>query len=476
MRTSLHLLIASAISLGSIACTSDLWSRYVRDTDDSCVRIGCPSGGTCNVSTGLCEGGSSADMGTTDMADPAQDYFFGPPLPIGPTTQYQSENFYQMSTAQPESSSSLPDIWLSGPTQTMTQLVQTGGVLSFGSSLLKLDDQPCYLTSMQGSAKGQRDLMVGQLAQKFSRVAGVQSTTYSTALDGFKLLSVGDLNSDGFPDAIVTASKLKLATLFYKTYPSSTGDGRAEILLSDSQYQLQNKLNMPVDGPLISASIQQTSSRTASGFNVGVIGEFDETTARLVQVDVLAGTPTYTVVEKVTIPASDFAIPVDFNRDGFNDLVLIQLWDGNAPFGGVTGAVHVAHNSGAQGKPVFLAEHIVPVPFSPSLVLTAKVDDFDQDGFPDLAIVTANLNGGEVLLYRNEPPPATTKETLRKLRYIGKMSNNHAGRAVEFVDLNRDGCKDVLMLFSGGMGGSANGSTLLWAAGKKAGRGLPDCF
>ena len=47
---------------------------------------------------------------------------------------------------------------------------------------------------------------------------------------------------------------------------------------------------------------------------------------------------------------------------------------------------------------------------------------------------------------------------------------------VDFIDLNRDGCKDVLMLFSGGMGNAGSGTSLLWAPGKNAGTGLPDCF
>lgn len=475
MRSSLSLLMASAISLSSLGCTSDLWGRYVRDTEDSCVKVGCPGGGTCNLDTGLCVT-DSVDMGTSDMADPTSAYYFGPPVPIAPLSLYELESYYQLATTVPESSSNPPEIWLSGPGQSLTRLSQLQGVQSYSSSPFKLDEQPCFLTSIQASAKQSRDLLVGQLAQKFSRVIGTAGQTFSTPLNGFKMLSVGDLNNDGFPDALLVSSKLSLANLFYKAYANSAADGRAEIYLSDNQFQLQNKSASPIDGPLISASIQQQRTRSVSGFNVAAIGDGEQTTARLVQIDTPPEGPTYTVVDKVPIPASDFAIPVDFNADGLNDLVLIQLWDGNAPFAGITGAVHVAHNSGAEGKPVFAPEHIVPVAMNPSLVLATKVEDFDQDGFPDLAIVTATLTGGEVLLYHNEPPLQTTKETRRVLRYTGKVSNNHAGRAVEFVDLNRDGCRDLLMLFSGGMGTAASGTSLLWAPGKKAGRGLPDCF
>lgn len=475
MRSSLHLLMASAISLGSIACTSDLWSRYVRDTDDSCLRVGCPAGGTCNVSTGLCEGGS-ADMGTTDMADPAQDYFFGPPQPITPISLYSAAPFYQLATTALDAPDSQPEIWLSGPKPTLTRLTPLFGNGMYSEGSLTLDEQPCFLTSLQGSAKGQRDLLVGQLAQKFSRVSDTKATTYGTESSGFKLLSVGDLNRDGLPDVLVTGSTLNLANLFYKGYPNSTPNGKADIFVSDGNYQLQGRTILPNAGRPISASIQQGIIRADSGYNVAVIGEGDVRTAILGKLDLGNGSPSFDVVGRVPIPISDFAIPVDLNADGLNDLVLIQLWDGNTPLTDVRGAVHIAHNSGSEGRFIFLQEHIVPVPINPGLVLTAKVDDFDQDGFPDLAIVTATLAGGDVLLYHNEPPPATMKETLRKLRYIGKMSSNYAGRAVEFVDLNRDGCKDVLMLFSGGVGTVDSGTSILWAAGKKGGRGLVDCF
>jgi hypothetical protein len=346
------------------------------------------------------------------------------------------------------------------------------------SSLLPLDEQPCYLTSIQSSAKGGRELLVGQLAQKFSRVSGAGISTFSTQTSGFKLLSIGDLNNDGYPDAIVTASQLSLASLYYKTYSGSTSDGKAELFLGDSAYQLQNKSNSPITGPLISATIQQKRSRTASGFNVGAIGAAagEENSALLVQVDGLVGSPNWNIIDKVAIPASDFAIPVDLDGDALNDLLLIQLWNGKDPFLGVRGAVHVAHNTGIEGSPLFESKNQVSVPLQPGLVLTAQVEDFDQDGFPDLAVATATIDGGEVQLYHNELPPATTKETRRKMRYIGKLSSSYVARAIEFVDLNRDGCKDLLMLFSGGMGAAATGTSILWAAGRKAGRGLPDCF
>lgn len=474
MRSSLSLLLFSAFSVTALGCTSDLWSRYVRDTEDSCLRVGCPSGGTCNASTGLCEG--ATDMGSGDMPDPSQDYFFGAPVPITPTTLYEGESYYQMTTMLPDSRSSTPEIWLSGPTPVLTRLAQTGGSLAFSASPLKLEEQPCFLTSIEGNSKGQRDLLVGQLAQKFSRVIGTQATGYSTTISGFKLISVGDLDRDGFPDAVITASKLSLANLYYKSYPNSTGDGQAELYLGDSSYQLQDKSNTPLTGPLISVTIEQQSSRIKSGFNVGVIGEGKVTTAILAQVSVVSGAPSFTVNAEIDIPASDFAIPVDLNGDGLNDLVLVQLWDGNNPFAGITGAVRIAHNSGFEGKPIFLPEHMAQVALSPGLVLAAKVEDIDQDGFPDLAVVTATLTGGEVQYFHNEPRSVITKDPRRQLRYIGKMSNNHAGRAIDFIDLNRDGCKDVLMLFSGGMGAAATGTSLLWAPGKKAGPGLPDCF
>ena len=474
MRSSLSLLFVSAFSITALGCTSDLWSRYVRDTEDSCLRVGCPSGGSCNASTGLCEG--ATDMGPGDIPTPSQDYFFGAPVPINPTSLYEGESYYQMAAMLPESRSSTPEIWLSGPTQMLTRLFQTGGSLAYGASPLKLEEQPCFLTSIEGNARGQRDLLAGQLAQKFSRVIGTQPSTFSTTISGFKLISVGDLDRDGFPDAVVTASKLSLANLYYKSYPNSTGDGQAELYLGDSSYQLQGKSNNALTGPLISVTIEHQGTRLKSAFNVGVIGAGRETTAVLAQVSVVSGAPSFTVNAELAVPPSDFAIPVDVNGDGLNDLVLIQLWDGNSPFMGPTGAVYIAHNSGLEGKPIFLPEHMAQVGLSPGLVLTAKVEDFDQDSFPDLAVVSATLTGGEVQYFHNEPLSTTTKDPRRQLRYIGKMSNNHAGRAVEFIDLNRDGCKDALMLFSGGMGATATGTSLLWAPGKKAGRGLPDCF
>lgn len=484
MRHSLRPLFASAVAFPFVAlsllipgCASDLWNRYVRDTEDSCLRVGCPGGGTCNRDTGLCEGGPG-DMGTTDMGDPSQGDFFSAPVPITPTALYEKEVFYQLSTTQAEQGSGPPVIWLSGPLKALVRLTTDLSGQMADTSVLTLDEQPCYLTSIQSTAKGGRDLLVGQLARKFSRVSGAGATTFSTQISGFKLLSVGDLNNDGYPDAIVTASQLSLANLYYRLYANADGDGQAEIFVGDSAYQLQNKSNSPIMGPLISATIQQKRSRTVSGFNVGAIGAGagEETSALLAQVDVSVGAPSWNIIDKVAIPASDFAIPVDLDGDTLNDLLLIQLWNGKDPFLGIRGAVHVAHNTGIEGKPVFESKNQVPVPLQPGLVLTAQVEDFDQDGFPDLAVATATVDGGEVQLYHNELPPATTKETRRKLRYIGKMSSTYVARAIEFVDLNRDGCKDIVMLFSGGMGAAATGTNILWAAGRKAGRGLPDCF
>ena len=124
MRSSLSLLLVSAFSFTAPRLHQRPRSRYVRDTEDSCLRVGCPGGGSCNASTGLCEG--ATDMGAGDMPTPSQDYFFARRSPSTPPRLYEGESYYQMAAMLPESRSITPEIWLNGPTQMLTRLFQTG--------------------------------------------------------------------------------------------------------------------------------------------------------------------------------------------------------------------------------------------------------------------------------------------------------------------------------------------------------------
>lgn len=54
------------VFLLAICGSCDLWASYVSDTEASCNKRGCPNGGVCNPTTGICEGenvpGDGGDM------------------------------------------------------------------------------------------------------------------------------------------------------------------------------------------------------------------------------------------------------------------------------------------------------------------------------------------------------------------------------------------------------------------------------
>lgn len=466
----------AALALPSSGCARDLWGGYVHDTEDSCTKVPCTNGGTCNTSTGFCEGGM--DMGSVDMGPVSRGDLFKEPVAITVSPSLETQTFYQMATMLPTQQGDIPEIYLISALAStdLTRLFPSGAVGSYTATTSGVSSQPCFLTSMQGAANGRRDLLAARLTQNYSRINGAAGagTGFGTNPKSFKLLSIGDLNDDGFPDMVVTSSLLKLGTAVYGPLTGTPSDGASSVHIGNNNYGLDQSSDQLLPGKLISASIQFQSGKRDSGFNVGLVSEDKTTTAVLAQLT--PGGGTYTISSKidVAIPASDFALPVDLDQDGLNDLILAQLWDGSPTFTGPLGAVRALYNTGAQSAPAFAASPREVLATSTNAILGVQIDDFDQDGLPDLAVLQGHATGGDVLLFRNEAAESGSTPR-RQLRPIGKISAERAARSVEFVDVNRDGCKDMLMLFSGGIGAGATGTRIFLALGKKNRPGMPDC-
>lgn len=465
----------AALALPSSGCARDLWGGYVHDSADSCnnPNVGCPNGGTCNTKTGFCEGGM--DMGSVDMGPVSRGDLFKEPTAITTGLSLDNLSFYQMAATVPNQRGDTPELYLSGIGRNLTRLFPSGGVGMYSSTTTDVTTQPGYLTSIAASDGGKRDVLSAQFTSFYCRISGSAGmvTQLSTSPPGFKLVSVGELDDDAFPDVVVTSSLLKLGVAVYGALPMSTSDGSSAVHIGNNNYALATLNGSSLPNRLISASVQFKNDKGRSGFNVGMISDDKTTTAMLTQLTVSGGN--YTIASKVDvpIPASDFALPVDLDQDGLNDLILAQLWDGSTMFSGPLGAVRVLYNAGGQNSPDFPMLQRETVATAASPILGVHIDDFDQDGMPDLAVLQGSASGGEILLFHNEPA-ASGSPLRRQLRSIGKVGAAHAARSVEFVDANRDGCKDMLMLFSGGISGGT-GTSILLALGKKNRPGMPDC-
>jgi len=473
MRTYLGLVSAFALTGGAafwLSCASDLWNNYVRDSEDSCVRVGCPGGGTCNSTTGFCDG--AGDMASAvDMGPFSKGELFKDPLAITSSINIAAMNLYEMSTRTTTSSDDIPEIWLSDLSRNMVRLVSTGAKLAYTGTLVSIDIAPCSLTSAQGASNGRRDLLVPQLGNQYTRVVGSGATLSprTAMLPGFKLMSIGDLNDDGFPDMVMTSSKLKAGAAIYGT----GSDGSSAVFSGNSNYGLDLLTGTSLEGKLISATVEHQPTKGQSGFNLAMISENDVSSAVLTQLTINGGNFSLSSRLQVNIPASDFAIPVDFDRDGLNDLVLVLRWDGASSPSQPAGGVSLIRNLGSAGSPAFDKAQIVPLPISGGLVLGAHIADFDLDGAPDITVLHADASGNSFLMYRNESSPDMVQR--RQFRFFGKMTTRYAPRAIEYVDVNGDGCKDMLMMSSGSAALTATGVDIQVALGKKRGIGLMDC-
>jgi len=107
----------------------------------------------------------------------------------------------------------------------------------------------------------------------------------------------------------------------------------------------------------------------------------------------------------------------DFNRDGFNDLAVVNMFDGT---------VGVYLNKGAGAFP--------PVSYSCAAPVALAVGDFNRDGFADLAVVnTAGTNSVGVMF--NQKNGTFAPEV--------QYATGTYGSAVAVGDFNGDGAPDL---------------------------------
>lgn len=462
-RVALSLCAAAGLSVGFASCASDLWGRYIRDTPESCSNTPCAAGLVCNMNTGYCESTTDGgvDMESRDAASPTA--FFATPVALSITPTIDTKLYYGLATVHPVDLLTSRDILLYGDQADYTRLHPTATALGpHTSAVTATTPQPCSVVQYPRSAAGLQDAIFGQLMNKTLRVSPSLAGSTPT-VNGYKLVSVGDLNGDGIVDLVLVSSLSATAAV---TYPSSGSDGSAQIFVGQADYTFRPaQLNGSLPSNLLSATAQIGTG--AGDFQLGTIK--DRNVATLISTSGDATTFRVMNALEVPIPTSDLAIPVDLDNDGDRDLVLVQLYDGSAKFSGAPGALHVAWNTGLSDPATFRgAANLVRLDTGGLSITSVKVDDFDKDGFYDVAVTVGSPMGGGVLLFRNE---TISSGSARRLPLnVLRLTADPPARAVEFVDLDGDGCKDMLMLFSGpSQAQPANRTLIQVARGKKNG-------
>jgi hypothetical protein len=230
MRNLMSLFLAT-----SIGCTSGLWGPFAEDTAASCLVTPCQSG-TCNQSTGLCEGGVS-DMGASgDMGGGTTDVF-GPVDTISALGNVSSSS-YALAIADLVGDSA-PDIVIADGTNTLN--VGYVQLSNFNKTSIKLElgQSPIYLASYQSSAS--LDALVATdsgriyyLNKKGVAAPGYAETNLGT---GYKIISVGYIDYNDTQDFTVTGSKLTLIKDLYAANGNTginVGSGNAVAALNVS--------------------------------------------------------------------------------------------------------------------------------------------------------------------------------------------------------------------------------------------------
>jgi hypothetical protein len=245
---------------------------------------------------------------------------------------------------------------------------------------------------------------------------------------GMDVEGLGDVNGDGFADAIIGANKVSRAFLFFGGAPMDT--------TSDMTFQ---------EGDTFFGTVGRAGDLNGDGDDDIVIGAYGYN-AFQGRVYVYFGGNVLDAVADVVIvgPASGsyFGMhPVgigDFNNDGYDDLAVDALaYDSyrgcvNVYFGGAAmdGSPDVVILGAAQGDNFG--------------VDIGAAQDFNGDTYPDLLVGAngASSGAGRVYLYRGGPSPDNVADAV----FNGENAGDYFGVAVDGVgDFNNDGFVDILI-------------------------------
>jgi hypothetical protein len=127
----------------------------------------------------------------------------------------------------------------------------------------------------------------------------------------------------------------------------------------------------------------------------------------------------------------------DFNRDGRLDLAVATIYGGAYNFG--TAEVLLGNGDGTFQPPVSYD--------SPQDSTALTIGDFNQDGIPDLALATLNMNGVNILLGNGDG----------SFRYGSQFTSGDGSMSVAAGDFNNDGALD-LVVANNGIGTTFNGN------------------
>jgi len=133
--------------------------------------------------------------------------------------------------------------------------------------------------------------------------------------------------------------------------------------------------------------------------------------------------------QSVNTIASELNRPVkalrsDFNRDGLDDWVICE-------FGHTSGGLYLFQQQSDQS---FVKKAIWEVPGA----IDGIIDDFNDDGWPDLMVLFAYDNEGIWMFLNDQKGGFETKNLLR-------FSPVHGSTSFQFVDVNDDGLRDIIM-------------------------------
>jgi hypothetical protein len=440
MRYLLSLLLA-----GATGCSS-LWGGLAVDTAESCNLIGCPSGGVCNPSSGLCEGGSVGDLagGGGDMGTVKSPVYFSMEKSIYSDS---SRANFNLALADIDGSSSI-DIALSGA-------ILTGGFealynVSFNpsppSQTIPTLTRALYLTNYPTPGVNVPQLLVACNDSVYyynkPKTNPIPSILSTAGLDGYKLISVGYIDTDSYADLVVTATAADFAQ---PAFGLSKGNGKYQIFSGAANGTITATGGVVAPGGKVLSLAAASPQAPPPGFNLGLSGANDVS-----PYVTKSATPANAVATaKLPLP-TDFSIPVDVDGNSTVDLINVKV------LGVASNSIIISSNTTNNSAPDFITDMYQLG--STEGIISFRLFDFDQDGKIDIGISQYNTKTFQI--FHNESTPGKTKFSAA---YSYTSTNKLIPRDLGFADIDGDGCVDLALLLGGDLG--ANGTEVVLVRG-----------
>lgn len=429
MRSLLSFILASSLGL-SAGCTSGLWGPFAQDTDSSCnVNPGiCATDQTCNPLTGLCEGGSA----TVDMAQPPAG---DSPFRDGHDISIPATSYFNMALGDVTKGEKI-DIMLSADTGSVLLL---SGDDNFDPAKTETIDLgatniPSHLLPFANSTK---DIFVAALSGViywFYKSNGTTTKVVGPSMvgPGYLLLDVGYADNNDSLDLVVTSSKLALAAQVFNG-GAAVSSGNAAIFFGPL-----SSATIPVSKTLNTSDLSFAAARRSNAGLGMALATPGGTSTRILPV--MSSSSIGAPISQSPMPPHDIALPIDLDKDGDLDLVLIKTLEVQSGNNFVHGNVDIKINQGNTASAAFTQD---PINIDASYLIGAQVDDYDGDGLPD--IVVANYAEKKFSVYHNIGPNSSGSPFVATYQLTG----NYGARIAYFYDVDGDGCKDLVALFGG---------------------------